>query len=254
MKINIITSLIAFALAPLAVGQTSSPASSASASAAGSASKASARTDLYHVHFANAAPGKAQALAESLKTPGGPTETVPGHFIILRHEDGDSWDFCAIAHIGAKATIDTAHAATPTAANVMANYAAHTDTFAIGPSWAEFTKALGIDENGKGGAKDAAYVVSIYRAGSGQRDALDKFLNQPPDRSSDSSAGQVLLQHVEGAAWNFVSIQRWNSWADYAKDNVASIAQMGRNQQGGWYKLRELISFHTDTLCDRLAP
>lgn len=239
----------ALAVAPFAFAQSPLPAASAAAP-----STTSARTDLYHVHFANAAPGKAQALGESLKTPGGPTETVPGHFIILRHEDGDSWDYCAIAHIGTKATIDAAHAATPTAASTMANYAAHTDTFAMGPSWAEFTKALGIDENGKGGSKDAAYVVSIYRAGSGQRDALDKFLNQPPDRATDSSAGHVTLQHVEGAAWNFVSIQRWNSWADYAKDNVASIAQMGRNQQGGWFKLRELVSFHTDTLCDRFAP
>ena len=89
---------------------------------------------------------------------------------------------------------------------------------------------------------------------AGQRDALDKFLNEPPDRTTDSSAGRVTLQHLEGAAWNFVSIQRWNSWADYGKDNVASIAQMGRNQQGGWFKLRDLVSFHTDTLCDRIAP
>ena len=70
----------------------------------------------------------------------------------------------------------------------------------------------------------------------------------------DSSAGRLTLTHLEGAAWTFVSIQRWNSWNDYGKDNVNSIAQMGRNQQGGWFKLRSLISFHTDTLCDRIAP
>ncbi len=175
---------------------------------------------------------------------------MPGHFIVLRHQDGDSWDYCVVEHLGAKATVDANRPAP--SANLMAAYAAHTDTFAAGPAWADFAKQLGIDDASKSAA--AAYVVSIYRPASGQRDALDKFLNEPPDRATDSSAGHVVLQHLEGAAWTFVSIQRWNSWTDYGKDNVNGIAQMGRNQQGGWFKLRSLISFHTDTLCDRIAP
>jgi hypothetical protein len=134
----------------------------------------------------------------------------------------------------------------------MAAYAMHTDTFAAGPAWADFAKQLGIDDASKTGA--SAFVVSMYRPASGQREALDKFLNEPPDRTNDSSVGRVMLQHMEGAAWTFVSIQRWNSWTDYGKDQVKSIAQSGRGQQGGWLKLRSLISFHTDTLCDRIAP
>ena len=31
------------------------------------------------------------------------------------------------------------------------------------------------------------------------------------------------------------------------------VAQMNK-KQGGWFKLRSLVSFHTDTLCDRIAP
>jgi hypothetical protein len=131
-------------------------------------------------------------------------------------------------------------------------WAQHTDTFAAGPSWAEFSKQLGLDDASKTSA--SAFVVSMYRPVPGQREALDKFLGQAPDRATDSSVGSVMLQHLEGAAWTFVGVQRWNSWADYAKDNVASIAQMGRGQQGGWFKLRELVSFHTDTLCNRIAP
>lgn len=240
--------LLALGLAPLAFAQSPSPAASASAKTTEPAP--AARTDIYHVHFANAAVGKAQDLAEFLKKQA-PDSPMPGHFIVLRHEDGDSWDYCVIEHLGTKATVDANRPATPT--NQAGAYAAHTDTFAAGPSWAEFSKQLGVDDAAKttGGS---AYVVSMYRTAAGQRDALDKFLNEPPDRTTDSSAGRVTLQHLEGAAWNFVSVQRWNSWADYAKDNVASIAQMGRNQQGGWFKLRSMVSYHTDTLCDRIAP
>lgn len=244
MKITLPT-LIALSLAPFAFAQSPSPASSASASAA----TAGGRTDLYHVHFANAATGKAQELADELKKPD-KTLAMPDHFIILRHEDGDSWDYCVVTHLGTKTTIEANRPAPPS--NMMSVYSAHTDTFASGPSWSEFAKQLGIDDASK--TAGAAYVVSMYRPAAGQREALDKFLNEPPDKATDSSVGRVMLQHLEGAAWTFVTIQRWSSWPDYGKDNVKSIAQMGRNQQGGWFKLRNLISFHTDTLCDRIAP
>ena len=236
--------LIAIGLAPFAFAQSPSPASSA-----GAGSTTAARTDLYHVHFANAAVGKAKELGEELKKPA-PGTPMPDHVVVLRHTDGDSWDYCVITHLGTKATVEANRPPAPS--SQMAMYAAHTDTFASGPSWTDFAKQLGLDDAAK--SKASAFVVSIYRPAAGQREALDKFLNEPPDRSTDSSAGRVTLQDMEGAAWTFVAVQRWNSWADYGKDNVASIAQMGRNQQGGWFKLRDLVSFHTDTLCDRIAP
>jgi hypothetical protein len=242
----IIQTFVAIGLAPFAFAQTSSPASSGSPAAADASS---GRTDLYHVHFANAAIGKAKELGEELKKPA-PNTPNADHFVILRHVDGDSWDYCVITHLGTKETVEANRPATP--AGISALWAQHNDTFAAGPSWADFSKQMGLDDASKTTA--SAFVVSMYRPVSGQRDALDKFLNQVPDRATDSSVGRVLLQHLEGAAWTFVSIQRWNSWSDYAKDNVASIAQMGRNQQGGWFKLRELVSFHTDTLCNRIAP
>ena len=238
--------VVAIGLAPFAFAQNPSPASSASPS---TAAAAGGRTDVYHVHFAQAAVGKAKELGEELKKPA-PEAQGAEHIVLLRHVDGDSWDYCLITHIGAKATVDTNRPPTPP--SVAGLWAQHTDTFAAGPSWAEFSKQLGLDDASKTSA--SAFVVSMYRPVPGQREALDKFLGQAPDRATDSSVGSVMLQHLEGAAWTFVGVQRWNSWADYAKDNVASIAQMGRNQQGGWFKLRELVSFHTDTLCNRVAP
>ena len=248
MKITI-PFILAIGLAPLAFAQSPSPASSAAAASSTAAASAPARTDVYHVHFANAALGKAQELADFLKKQD-PKAPMPGHYVVLRHQDGDSWDYCVIEHLGTKATVEANRPATPPSQG--AAYAAHTDTFVAGPAWAEFAKQLGIEEGSKN--TGAAFVVSIYRPASGQREALDKFLNEPPDTTTDSSAGRITLQHLEGAAWTFVSIQRWNSWADYGKDLVNGIAQMGRNQQGGWFKLRGLVSVHTDTLCDRIAP
>ena len=62
-------------------GQTSpKPATGETKAAAAGAGK---RTDVYHVHFAKAALGKALQLGDWLKTPD-PTNPMPDHFIVLR--------------------------------------------------------------------------------------------------------------------------------------------------------------------------
>jgi hypothetical protein len=65
------------------------------------------RTDVYHVHFTKAALGKAAQLGDWLKTPN-PNDPMPGHFVVLRHQDGDAWDYVVITHLGTKATVDAA--------------------------------------------------------------------------------------------------------------------------------------------------
>ena len=57
-----------------------------------SVSAAIARNDVYHVYFGKAAPGKAAQMADMLKTPN-PKDPMPGHFVLLRHQEGDSWDY-----------------------------------------------------------------------------------------------------------------------------------------------------------------
>ena len=66
-----------------------------------------ARTDLYHVHFAKAALGKGAELADYLKT-ANPNEPMSSHRIVLRHQDGEDWDYAVIAHLGTKTTVDAA--------------------------------------------------------------------------------------------------------------------------------------------------
>jgi hypothetical protein len=65
----------------------------------------------------------------------------------------------------------------------------------------------------------------------------------------------VVLQHLEGGPWNYVTVTRYNSWQDFATDEVATTSQMAKTPgQGGWYQLRDVAPFHRDTLTDRVFP
>ena len=246
MKISIPVLLATLGVCALAFAQSPSPAGSPAP--AGATASPAARSDLYHVHFAKAAAGKSAELGEVLKKQD-PDAPMKGHYIMLRHQTGDAWDYCVIEHLGTKATVDAARPAPPASQIALGDW--HTDTYVVGPGWTEFAKQLGLDDAAKSAA--SAYNVSVYRPEPGQRDALDKMLNEPPDRSTDASAGNVVLQHMEGAAWTFMSIVRYNAWADYAKEQTNSVPKTSK-PDSPWSKVRTLVSFHTDTLCDRVAP
>ena len=206
------------------------------------AQTASAPTDVYHVHFTKAVPGQATALGDVLKVADS-SAPMPGHFILLRHQQGDDWDYCVIEHLGAKATVTAA----PTAANPGRDMRAwHNDTFVSGPSWAEFTKALGMgDASATTGG--SVYSVAVWRAAPGHREQLEKALRTAsPD--AKVSTGNVLLTHVEGGPWRSLAVTRYNSWQDFATSQAATV------NDSGWAEVREHGSYHHDTLADRLAP
>jgi hypothetical protein len=209
-----------------------------------------ARTDVYHVLFAKAALGKAAQLADFLKTPN-PRAPMPGHSILLRHQEGDGWDYALIDHLGSKATVEATHYEPPPAMRDLIDW--HNDTFVNGPAWADFTKAMGIDEGAAAKSEGSVYVVSVFRAAPGHREQLEKILSAPPSRPADTSAGTALMQHLEGGAWNYLTIVRYNSWQDFATNDSNTVAQTAKGQ-GGWFQLRDHISFHNDTLTNRLAP
>jgi hypothetical protein len=240
--------LTLFGLAPVTAlqAQGTSPAAKSEKSATASTSK---RTDLYHIFFGYAVPGKVAELADFLKTPN-PNNSQPRQGILLRHQDGDSWDYAAIEHVGTKATVEIpANPMPPTARAMMQK---HDDSFVSGPPWAEFAKQMGIDGDA---AKTAGsvYVVSVYRPAPGHHDDLEKMLSQPPNTAVDTSSGNVLMQHVEGAPWTFLTIIRYDSWQKFATNESNSVAQTNK-KQGGWFQLREHTTFHNDTLTDRIAP
>jgi hypothetical protein len=243
-----ITGCALLSLASIALVQAQTSPAPAATTKAASADKTPARTDMYHVHFVKAALGKGAALADALKTQD-PKDPMPGHFMILRHQCGDSWDYAVITHLGTKAVTEAA-ATGPTPARDLQDW--HNDTLVNGPPWADFVREMGLGDNASKTA-GSAYNLSVYRAAPGQRDQLEKFLCEPPVRPSDTSVGNVLMQHREGSAWTFLSIARYNNWQDFGTNEGNTIAQSAKGQ-GGWFKLRDYISFHTDTASTRISP
>ena len=171
---------------------------------------------------------------------------MPGHFVIFRHQDGDSWDYVAIEHLGTKATLDATRPAPSPAARDASDW--HTDTYCTGPAWADFAKAMGINE---GSGKSAVYIVSVYRAIPGHREQLESLLGTQP--AGDPAAGNVMLQHMEGAAWTYLAVSRYATWEDFVKSETNAATDQAKGM-GDWAKLRDHSSYHTDTLTDRIAP
>jgi hypothetical protein len=204
------------------------------------AAKPAAAGDVYHVHFNKAALGKAVELGQRLSQPD-TSAAMPAHFIVLRHQEGDDWDYVVIQHLGPKATVDTTPS--PLAPAMRDQSAWHSDTFASGPPWPEFARAMGI---GDAKSANAVYIVGAFRAAPGHREQVQQMLTQPGQ--SKVPTGSVVLQHLEGAPWNFVSITRYNSWQDLAADRAAPP------NVDGWKQTRDHTASHHDTIADRLAP
>ncbi|MBA2303168.1 MAG: hypothetical protein H0W08_11095 [Acidobacteria bacterium] len=199
-------------------------------------------TDLYHVQFTKAAPGQAAALSKALMQPD-PTTPMPDHFVVLRHQEGDDWDYALIQHLGPKAEV-TAAAPPPNPARDLRAW--HDDTFVSGPSWAEFTKQMGTSTGG-------VYAVGVHRVVPGHRDQLLAALNQPAPATSKIQTGTLVFNHVEGGNWTFLSITRYNSWQDFATERAAAATGTG-TEAGGWADVRQHTSFHRDTIADRMSP
>jgi hypothetical protein len=174
------------------------------------------------------------------------TTAMPDHFVVLRHQEGDDWDYVVIQHLGQKAEVNAAPAA-PNAARDLRAW--HNDTFVSGPPWTEFTRQMGI--GGSASAANAVYVVGVHRAVPGHREQLDKALNAPGP--SKIQTGSVFLQHLEGSDWNFLGINRYNSWQDFATERAEAAAATTANP-GGWGEIREHSAFHRDTVADRIFP
>jgi hypothetical protein len=204
-------------------------------------------TDVYHVHFTKAAPGQAAALGKALAAPD-KTSPMPEHFVVLRHQEGDDWDYVVIQHLGPKAEV-TAATTGPDAARDLRVW--HNDTFVSGPSWIEFTRQMGI--SGSANAASPVYIVGVHRAVAGHREQLEKALTGAGPASSKIQTGNVLLTHREGSEWTFATITRYNSWSDLASDR-AGAASNAAGTPGGWYDVREHSAFHRDTIADRIYP
>jgi hypothetical protein len=202
-----------------------------------------ANSDVYHVHFTKAALGQTKALETELKTQNAKAP-MPGHYLVLRHQQGDDWDYVVIEHLGNKVSVDPA-AYTPPASGAPANSSWHTDTFVAGPNWDVFAKAMGV---GADAGKTAAsvYVVATWRTAPGHRQDLEKTLTAQ-DPNSKVPIGHVVVAHLEGGPWTFLTLDRYNSWQDYATDEAAT------QDSPMWYDVRNHGAWHHDTVTTRVA-
>jgi len=205
---------------------------------------AAGTTDVYHVHFAKAVPGQAAALGKALMVPD-QTAPMPDHFVVLRHNEGDDWDYASIQHLGPKAAVTPVPA--PAADPPRSLTAWHEDTFVAGPAWAEFTKQMGI---GSGNAAAMVYTLGVHRPVPGHREQLLKSLSAPASATSKIQTGTLLFQHIEGGAWTFLTLTRHNSWQDFATDRAATDPAAA----GGWDDIRQHSGFHRDTIASRIFP
>jgi hypothetical protein len=193
-------------------------------------------TDVYHVLFAKAAPGQAATLAKELQEVD-PKDPMGSHFLLLRHQWGDDWDYCLIQHLGTKASVELTNA-NP---NQPPTIAWHTDSYAAGPSWGELTRAMMPE-----GKSSSVYVVAVHRAIPGHRGQLEKLM-KTPNPNAKTPITTVVLTHLEGGPWNFIELDRYNSWQDLATDAAASA------NDPGWSTMREHSALHHDTLADRIV-
>ena len=129
---------------------------------------------------------------------------MPGHYLALRHQDGDTWDYAVIQHLGTKISLDAAGKPAPPTARDLSDW--HGDTFVSGPPWPAFAQAMGIDDQSTAKTAASVYVVSAYRAAPGHRDQLESLLKEPNPRGG-TPAGDVLLQHLEGGPWQYLTVR-----------------------------------------------
>jgi len=204
--------------------------------------------ELYHAHFAKAAPGKLNDLIDAYLTAPVPAgEQKP---IILRHREGDDWDLLVLTPYGKAAT--TVSAAQPPA-DVVASYAKvraaserHTDSFVAGPAWAEAQKAF---------AGDGVYVVGVYRSANGHRDQLAATLGKIA--AADPPGRTLTLRHVEGGPFDVIQITHYDSWNDIDGQSGASAdrmkAQGFATPAAASLELRQHMAEHHDTICIRVT-
>ena len=211
-------------------------------------SQSAASTHLYHLTAFRAALGRTAELRKLLSTPSSPNPLNPDFAVVFRHREGHEWDFLLVEHIGEKLNVDLSAAPPPQPDTPLSQLAAwHGDTLAAGPPLDDFRRVLNLQATaGQGGVK-AVYIISDYMAAPGHRgklrSTLDQIASQTPGRS-------VTLTHVEGAPWTFLTITRYDSWQQFAKEQESEDAEEAKDPSapGMALSLREHMTMHHDTL------
>ena len=191
-------------------------------------------TDVYSVTFVKALPGQTEAVAKSFLQQDA-KDPMAAHFVLLRHQEGDDWDYVRIQHVGKQATVAITPIPPPPA---VPSQAWHYDAFVAGPSWGEFSKIIT-------GPPTSVFVVSVHRQAPGKRAQLLEML-RATEPGVKVPISQTTMEHIEGGPWTFLNLVRYNSWADLAAH------RSGVSSGTGWADIRQHTSYHVDTIADRV--
>ena len=218
-------------------------------------------TELYHVHFVKATPGKlTELIAAYQDSPVPPGE--PGRPLVFRHLQGDDWDLLVLSPLGKEETLSTSASAEQQqwSERTRGLRAQHADTFTAGPAWADLQARLNDAPRATGTAGTAAeptagrlYIVTTYRSLPGHRDQLASVLNRV---AALYPGRRTILQHVEGAPWEFVMLSQYDSWNAIGTDETAPPENLRKqgfaSQEAIGTELRQHVAEHRDTIV-RLA-
>src|SRR5437588_13100718 len=111
---------------------------------------------------------------------------------------------------------------------------------------------MGIGWDSAAESAGSGHSVSYYRPAPGHREQLEKSLSEAPGANA-TTAGNVLMQHLEAGPWTCLTVARYNSWNDFATGEKNSVTQTTK-KDSPWSRMRDHTDFHTDTLTDRIAP
>jgi len=196
---------------------------------------------IYRISMFRAVPGKFRELEKLLTATPSPGANDGDLAVVFRHRQGNEWDFLTVEHMGPQATITVGNTPPQPDSPFSQVVGWHGDTYVAGPPPDEFRKALNISGTG---APAGVYIVGDYTAAAGHRGALrqvlDKIAEETPGRS-------VLFSHVEGAPWNFLTIQRYDSWQQVAQDEDKAIAEGKDPSADRGLQMREHLAVHHDT-------
>jgi hypothetical protein len=240
--------VVTCAAAPSAAQTPQTPQTPA-APAAQAPAQAGGGAELYHVHFVKAAPGKLLELIDSYASaPQDPESSAPP--VILRHREGDDWNLLVLRPVGPEVTL---RAVPPSAelqqflTKTRGLRAQHNDTFAIGPPWPEARKLiLGAESAESSGGASGVYVVSVFRSLPGHRDQLEGVLKKI---AAEEPGRTLMLQHLEGAPWEYVMIVRYDSWTAFGESEQKPGGQPGSTGLA----MQEHLAEHHDTVAERVT-
>jgi hypothetical protein len=158
--------------------------------------------------------------------------------------------------LGAKQTVEPRQppALTDFISKIRAARSIHTDTYAAGPPLAEVQKVLAAGKTGGAGG-DTLYLINDYRALPGHRDELQRTIGRIAATTPGTS---VTFEHIDGAPWDFLTISRLGTLAEYARDQADPQAEARAKQQGFAspeaisLELRQHMAAHHDTYTTRL--